>query len=106
MQRFSGAETPIARRRGRAAAEGGGEDDRGRILELEQRGDDRADLRLRGGFARTQERNVAEELLVGRCVASIGSSRSGAANGDPLAAWDKRAKSGLRAFLFLAEAVK
>jgi len=49
---------------------------------------------------------VAEELLVGRCVASIGSSRSGAADGDPLAAWDKRAKSGLRAFLFLAEAVK
>ena len=53
-----------------------------------------------------QERNVAEELLVGKCVASIGSSRSGGANGDPLAAWDKRAKSGLRAFLFLAEAVK
>jgi hypothetical protein len=53
-----------------------------------------------------QERNVVQELLVGKCVASIGSSRSSAASGDPLAAWDKRAKSRLRAFLSLAEAVK
>lgn len=56
--------------------------------------------------ALVQERNVARELLTGKCAASSGSSGGGAVSGDPLAAWDPRARDRLRTFLRLAEGVR
>jgi hypothetical protein len=51
-----------------------------------------------------EARRVVEDLRVGRC--DDPSLRAATSSSDPLAAWDRRDRAGLRAFLLLAESVK